>query len=222
MANFFFLVHSRMVFHWHVQELSFPGLRFRLHLISSPCPSCLCLPCQSSVGGLLSSPSAPVPISGLEMPPTQPPCWWLAAVPDLIAGKAAVRWYVVSRHHMLELLGGRKLWCWKFLTAVVKAYSSEAWQLGWVIHLWALSAHRGAGHFTFTNVCCINRFLERNWFSTVTTKSRIALRWRVWMPKAEGHWVQILTPPLPGWIILGKIYTHPVPQFPDLLSGDNS
>lgn len=41
MANF--LVHSRMVFPWRVQELSFPELRFRLHLISSPCPSCLCL-----------------------------------------------------------------------------------------------------------------------------------------------------------------------------------
>ena len=215
MANF--LVHSRMVFRWRVQELSFPELRFRLHLISSPCPSCLCLPCQSSVGGLLSSPSAPVPISGLEIS-----CCWLAAVPDLIAGKAAARWYVVSRHHLLELLGGRKLWCSKFLTAVLKAYSSEAWQLDWAVHLCALSAHCGAGHFTFTNVCRINRFLEPNWFSAVTTKSRIALRWRVWMAKAEGLWVQILTPPLSCQIILGKIYTHPVPQFPDLLNGDNS
>ena len=222
MANFIFLVHSRMVFHRRVQELSFPELRFRLHPVSSACPSCLCLPRQSSVGGLLSSPSAPVPISGLEIPPAQPPCCWLAAVPDLIAGKAAARWYVVSRHHLLELLGGRKLWCSKFLTAALKAYSSEAWQLDWAVHLCALSAHRGAGLFTFTNVCRINRFFEPNWFSAVTTKSRIALRWRVWMAKAEGLWVQILTPPLSGRIILGKIYTHPVPQFPDLLNGDNS
>lgn len=106
MANFF-LVHSRMVFHWRVQELSFLSSWFRLHLISPPCPSCLRLPCQSSVGGLLSSPSAPVPISGLEMPPTQLGNWWLAAVPDLIAGKAEgsmVMW--CPEHHLLELLGG--------------------------------------------------------------------------------------------------------------------
>lgn len=157
------------------------------------------------------------------MPPTQPPCRWTAAVPDLIAGKAAAQWYVVSRHHLLELLGGWKLWCWSVsqLCSKVTHQRLDSWT-GWAVYLRDRSAHHGAGHVTSTNVCCISRFLEPNLFSNITTKSRIALRWRVWMPKAERHWVQILTPPLSGWITLGKIYTHRVLQFPDLLNGDNS
>lgn len=122
MTSFFFLLHPRIV-------CCLCGFVCRPSLLGCiqasshfPSCSCLCSWCQGSVGGLLSSLSAPVPISERETPPTQPLCWWLAALGDLIAGKAAAWWYVVSRHHLLELLGGRKLWCWKFLTAVFKGW----------------------------------------------------------------------------------------------------
>lgn len=103
MTNFFFFLHPRRVprLRVFVYQPSLPGLQFRSQPYFCLLPSRLGRLCQSSVGGLLSSPSAPVPISRLETLPTQPLCWWLAALCDLIAGKAVAQWYVVSGHHLL-------------------------------------------------------------------------------------------------------------------------
>lgn len=56
----------------------------------------------------------------------------LAALCDLTAGKAAAQWYVVSRHHLLELLGGRKRSAGTFsqLCSEVGKDSLEAGRLG--------------------------------------------------------------------------------------------
>lgn len=103
MTNFFLFLHPRRVprFCVFVYQPSLPGLQFRSQTYFCLLPSRLGWLWQSSVGGLLSSPSAPVPISRLETLPTQPLCWWLAALCDLIAGKAVAQWYAVSGHHLL-------------------------------------------------------------------------------------------------------------------------
>ena len=41
------------------------------------------------------------------------------------------------------------------------------------------------------------------------------------MLEAEGHQIQVLTPPLSAWMTLDKGYTHSVPHFPHLLNGAN-
>lgn len=141
----------------HALFASAPCLSCSSGLLSSSCSSCLCWRCQSSLGGRLSSPPAPVPISRPETLPMQPLCWWmLCRVTSLLAR----RW-------------PRGMWCldticWNCLVAkaAMRGVSHSAVQRwnrfirGWtgrpVIPLCTRSTHCGAWHLVHIHKGLLN------------------------------------------------------------------
>lgn len=136
---------------------------------------------------------------------------------DLIAGKAAAQRYVMSRHHLLELLGGRKLWFWKFLMALFKGGERLIRDLP-----------TGPGHPSLRPQCSLQgRTLSP---SSQMFVELIAIESIVWSHvdcmllhkkmksmHAEGRTLGLNPDSITVcWMTLGMFYNDPVPQFPPL------
>lgn len=166
--------------------------------------------CQNSVGGQLSSHSAPVPISSTPPDATNAACMLLMTMMcDLMAGLPAALWYVLSRHHFLELPGGCWLWCWRFLTAVSKGWETLVRNLtaGNQVILCTQSVHRGDWHSRYLQVFIELTIAGRNSdFSTVSKSSTIVLRSRIRIQRAERLCVHIRILPHASCLILGNFH----------------